>query len=130
MKIIIDAFGGDNAPLEILKGCALCADKYDGVKLVLVGNKEIMEKVAAENDISLEPFEIRVRNHRPPGPLPMCAEVEGDICQGPQDDCRMDFGADPRQHRHSDRGLRELVLRRRPWWNRSVRSSSCLACTT
>ena len=58
MKIIIDAFGGDNAPLEILKGCALCADKYDGVKLVLVGNKEIMEKVAAENDISLEPFEI------------------------------------------------------------------------
>ena len=58
MKIIIDAFRGDNAPLEILKGCALCADKYDGVKLVLVGNKEIMEKVAAENDISLEPFEI------------------------------------------------------------------------
>ena len=58
MKVIIDAFGGDNAPLEILKGCALCADKYDGVKLVLVGNKEIMEKVAAENDISLEPFEI------------------------------------------------------------------------
>ena len=58
MKIIIDAFGGDNAPLEILKGCALCADKYDGVKHVLVGNKEIMEKVAAENDISLEPFEI------------------------------------------------------------------------
>ena len=22
MKIIVDAFGGDNAPLEILKGCA------------------------------------------------------------------------------------------------------------
>ena len=22
MKIIVDAFGGDNAPLEIIKGCA------------------------------------------------------------------------------------------------------------
>ncbi len=58
MKILIDAFGGDNAPLEIMKGCVLCKDKYEGVKLALVGNKEIMEKTAKENDISLEPFEI------------------------------------------------------------------------
>lgn len=58
MKILIDAFGGDNAPLEIIKGCVLCKDKYEGVQLALVGNKEIMEKTAKENDISLEPFEI------------------------------------------------------------------------
>ena len=58
MKILIDAFGGDNAPLEIMKGCVLCKDKYEGVQLALVGNKEIMEKTAKENDISLEPFEI------------------------------------------------------------------------
>lgn len=58
MKILIDAFGGDNAPLEIIKGCALCTDKYEGVKLALVGNKEIIEKTAADNGISLEPFEI------------------------------------------------------------------------
>ena len=28
MRIIIDAMGGDNAPLEILKGCKLAADEY------------------------------------------------------------------------------------------------------
>ena len=26
MKIIVDAFGGDNAPLEIIKGCALAVE--------------------------------------------------------------------------------------------------------
>ena len=28
MKIIVDAFGGDNAPLEILKGAAMAVEKY------------------------------------------------------------------------------------------------------
>ena len=28
MKIIIDAFGGDNAPLEAIKGAALAAKEY------------------------------------------------------------------------------------------------------
>ncbi len=58
MEILIDAFGGDNAPLEILKGCTLCLTKYEGVKLGLVGNKEIIEKTAAENNIALDAFEI------------------------------------------------------------------------
>lgn len=29
MKIIVDAFGGDNAPLEILKGCAEAVKELD-----------------------------------------------------------------------------------------------------
>ena len=39
-KIIVDAFGGDNAPLEIIKGAALARDTY-GYEMVLVG-QEIM----------------------------------------------------------------------------------------
>lgn len=58
MKILIDAFGGDNAPLEIIKGCALCLTKYEGINLALVGNKEIIEKTAAENNIPLDGLEI------------------------------------------------------------------------
>ena len=36
MKIILDAMGGDNAPLEIVKG-ALAGQKHWGVDIVLTG---------------------------------------------------------------------------------------------
>ena len=29
MRIIVDAFGGDNAPVEILKGAAMAVVAYD-----------------------------------------------------------------------------------------------------
>ena len=53
MKIIVDAFGGDNAPLEIIKG-AVDAKKEYGVDILLVGDEQIIRKVAAENEISLD----------------------------------------------------------------------------
>ena len=58
MRIAIDAFGGDNAPLEIIKGARLGADEY-GVTPVLVGDEEIIKKCAAENGIPLEGIEIK-----------------------------------------------------------------------
>ena len=57
MKIIVDAFGGDNAPLEILKGCAESVQKY-GVEIILTGKESTIKEVAAENGISLERMEI------------------------------------------------------------------------
>lgn len=57
MKIIIDVFGGDNAPLEILKGTRLAIDEY-GIKAVLVGDEEKIKGCAAGNSISLENTEI------------------------------------------------------------------------
>ncbi len=39
MKIIVDAMGGDNAPLEIVKGAAMAAKEF-GVGIVLVGKGE------------------------------------------------------------------------------------------
>lgn len=57
MKIIVDAFGGDNAPLEILKGCEMAVNEYD-VDILLTGDENIIKKVATENKISLESMEI------------------------------------------------------------------------
>lgn len=53
MKIIVDAFGGDNAPSEVLKGCRLAANKVKD-KIILVGNKKEIEKVALKENISLD----------------------------------------------------------------------------
>lgn len=51
-KIIVDAFGGDNAPLAALKGAEL-AVKELGVNIVLVGSEPEIHRVALQNDISL-----------------------------------------------------------------------------
>ena len=51
-RIIIDAKGGDNAPLEILKGTYLAVKEY-GIKPVLVGNEEVIKKCAKDNNIAL-----------------------------------------------------------------------------
>ena len=57
MKIIVDAFGGDNAPLEILKGCADAVRELD-IDILLTGDESIIRKVAQENEISLDRMEI------------------------------------------------------------------------
>ena len=57
MKIIVDAFGGDNAPLEIIKGCADAVAELD-LDIVLTGDEVIIRRVAKENAISLNRIEI------------------------------------------------------------------------
>ena len=57
MKIIVDAFGGDNAPLEILKGCAEAVKELD-IDILLTGSEAEIRRVAKENDISLDRMEI------------------------------------------------------------------------
>jgi glycerol-3-phosphate acyltransferase PlsX len=51
MKIILDAMGGDNAPDEIVKGAVLAVEEF-GVDILLVGDKNKIEKVFIENDLS------------------------------------------------------------------------------
>lgn len=53
MRIIVDAFGGDNAPLEILKACRMAADEF-GYDIILVGDDSIIKEVADKNHISLK----------------------------------------------------------------------------
>lgn len=57
MKIIVDAFGGDNAPLEIIKGCADSVSEF-GIDLILTGKEETIKNTAKENNISLDGIEI------------------------------------------------------------------------
>ena len=57
MKIIVDAFGGDNAPLEIIKGCAEAVRDLD-VDIILTGNEEIIRRVAKNHNIPLHRMEI------------------------------------------------------------------------
>ena len=52
VKIIVDAMGGDNAPLEIVKG-ALRARKELGVELILVGRKEAIRSLLQEKEAEL-----------------------------------------------------------------------------
>ena len=57
MRIIVDAFGGDNAPVEILKGAAKAVAAYD-CDVVLTGDEEKIRQAAQENGVSLERMEI------------------------------------------------------------------------
>lgn len=57
MRIIVDAFGGDNAPLEILKGCAKAVEEFD-INITLTGDEEKIKSVANDNSISLNKMDI------------------------------------------------------------------------
>ncbi len=57
MKIIVDAFGGDNAPLEIIKGSMLAVDEY-GVDIILCGDEDKINKCVKDNNIVLKNTEI------------------------------------------------------------------------
>ncbi len=54
MKILIDVMGGDNAPLEIIKGTMLAVDEFGIEEIVLLGDKSIIEKCVKENNIELK----------------------------------------------------------------------------
>jgi glycerol-3-phosphate acyltransferase PlsX len=57
MKIIVDAFGGDNAPLDILKGSAAAVAEF-GCEIILTGDENIIKSVAEKENISLANMEI------------------------------------------------------------------------
>lgn len=57
MNIIVDAFGGDNAPLEIIKGSVDAKNEY-GIDITFVGNEEIIRNVAKENEINIDGIRI------------------------------------------------------------------------
>ena len=58
MRIIVDAMSGDKAPLEIIKGVGMAAAEYADEQFTLVGNEEIIKKIASEEKINIENIEI------------------------------------------------------------------------
>lgn len=57
MKIIVDAFGGDNAPLAMIKGAMLAVDEY-GIDVVFTGSRDKIISCAEQNGIELKNTEI------------------------------------------------------------------------
>lgn len=47
MKILVDAFGGDHAPEEVIKGAVLAVNERQGFEVVLVGKQEVIENLLA-----------------------------------------------------------------------------------
>ena len=45
MKIVVDAFGGDNAPLEIIEGVCLALKKHKDLEIVLCGDETKIKKI-------------------------------------------------------------------------------------
>ncbi len=56
-RIIVDAFGGDNAPDEIIKGCRMAIDEL-GVKIVMTGREDEIRKAAKRLEVDISDFEI------------------------------------------------------------------------
>ncbi len=58
MKIVVDIFGGDHAPEEILKGCADALKKDGGVVLSLFGKADIINRRLLELDADMKRVEV------------------------------------------------------------------------
>ena len=56
MKIIVDGFGGDNAPLAVLEGCAAAVKEY-GVSLIVTGDEQKLKQTASAHNIPLDGIE-------------------------------------------------------------------------
>ncbi len=61
MRIILDIMSGDKAPLETLKGAVEAKkEKFsEGVDFTLVGDENVIKKLAAEEGLDISSFEIR-----------------------------------------------------------------------
>ena len=57
MKIIVDAFGGDNAPLAVLQGAVDAKNEF-GCDILLCGDEESIRACAKENAIDLAGIEV------------------------------------------------------------------------
>ena len=57
MKIIVDAFGGDNSPLAVIQGSADAVKDF-GITVILSGDEAKIKQVAKDNNVSLNGIEI------------------------------------------------------------------------
>ena len=58
MNIVMDAFGGDNAPLEVIKG-AVDAQRDFGVDITLVGDEKKIKDCAKKNSLDISALKIK-----------------------------------------------------------------------
>ena len=54
MKIVVDAFGGDNAPLEVVEGAVLAVQKHKDLELILCGDEKKIKEILNGRDERIE----------------------------------------------------------------------------
>lgn len=95
MNIVIDAFGGDNAPLEVIKG-AIDAQRDFKIDVTLVGDEDKIKSCAKENSLDISKLKIK---H---------ADTVIDVCEEPtsvikgKKDCSMAVGMQLLADGHGD----------------------------
>lgn len=69
MRIIVDGFGGDNAPLEVIKGAIKAVDELE-LDITLVGDEEKLRSCAGENSLDIS----KIRLAHAPDVMDVCCE--------------------------------------------------------
>lgn len=54
MKVVIDAFGGDNAPLEIIEGAILALNKHKDLEIILCGKENEIKNILGKRTDRIE----------------------------------------------------------------------------
>lgn len=84
-KVIVDAFGGDNAPLCCIQGAVMARQKW-GMEIALAGEEERIRSCAAENGLDLSGISVYPAS----GVIEMCDDP-GEIIKSKKD-CSMAEG--------------------------------------
>ena len=58
MKIVVDAFGGDNSPVSVIEGCNLAIKAYSDVEIFLSGSEEVLKEAAYKNCLDISKFKV------------------------------------------------------------------------
>lgn len=54
MKVVVDAFGGDNAPLEIVEGAVMALNKHKDLEIILCGKENEIKKILGNRTERIE----------------------------------------------------------------------------
>ncbi len=58
MKVVLDVYGGDNAPFSVLDGAILATNERSDLQIVLVGKQDVIENYLKEKNCDMTRFEI------------------------------------------------------------------------
>ena len=58
VTVAVDAMGGDNAPVEIVKGAVQAVNEHDDVKVLLVGDENVVNRELASYSYNKEQLEV------------------------------------------------------------------------
>ena len=76
-KVALDAMGGDNAPVEIVKGAVNAVSSRKDLKVFLVGQEDVVKEELAKYSYPADQIEIVDA----PEVTALCCQNRGDLCQ-------------------------------------------------